>query len=402
MAIWTFPLKSINGSNMYSDKDFRRFYANIFSSGIIPNVDLEGNLSLQVLQTETPSMNIRVGPGVDMINGGHIMNTAIKEFPIPAPLTTQERIDCIVAQWNDSTNSGDIIYKKNTTQIVRSQDIWEHKLAEIVVPANATSISQANITDTRANPDVCGYSSPFEKIDVGDLAAQFKALTDEYNLEFQAWFQNLKNQLDDNQAANLQNQIDTINGVIVQKNIPDGANLDEYKSEGEFSKKTPTIVVGAPEGVTGAFRLSVRTMLGSSGIFQTLYDYVTRSIYYRIGNTTLGFNIPWQKVKTDIDDIPWTTIPGSSNRADYKKVGEIVLIRWSFTSGGNYDISLGTLPEGCRPLNRTYTTAYLTGTTPTINGIQINAATGGNPGLITLFGAKTGNAFSGQYAFSIG
>lgn len=302
MAIWTFPLKSINGSNMYSDKDFRRFYANIFSSGIIPNVDLEGNLSLQVLQTETPSMNIRVGPGVDMINGGHIMNTAIKEFPIPAPLTTQERIDCIVAQWNDSTNSGDIIYKKNTTQIVRSQDIWEHKLAEIVVPANATSISQANITDTRANPDVCGYSSPFEKIDVGDLAAQFKALTDEYNLEFQAWFENLKNQLDDNQAANLQNQIDTINGVIVQKNIPDGANLDEYKAEGEFSKKTPTIVVGAPEGVTGAFRLSVRTMLGSSGIFQTLYDYVTRSMYYRIGNTTLGFNLPWKRVATT-DDI---------------------------------------------------------------------------------------------------
>ncbi|MFK4941238.1 pyocin knob domain-containing protein [Lactococcus petauri] len=302
MAIWTFPLKSINGSNMYSDKDFRRFYANIFSSGIIPNLDLEGNLSLQVLQTETPSMNIRVGPGVDMINGGHIMNTAIKEFPIPAPLTTQERIDCIVAQWNDSTNSGDIIYKKNTTQIVRSQDIWEHKLAEIVVPANATSISQANITDTRANPDVCGYSSPFEKIDVGDLAAQFKALTDEYNLEFQAWFENLKNQLDDNQAANLQNQIDTINGVIVQKNIPDGANLDEYKAEGEFSKKTPTIVVGAPEGVTGAFRLSVRTMLGSSGIFQTLYDYVTRSMYYRIGNTTLGFNLPWKRVATT-DDI---------------------------------------------------------------------------------------------------
>ncbi|WP_270345247.1 phage baseplate protein [Lactococcus petauri] len=401
MAIWTFPLKSINGSNMYSDKDFRRFYANIFSSGIIPNVDLEGNLSLQVLQTETPSMNIRVGPGVDMINGGHIMNTAIKEFPIPAPLTTQERIDCIVAQWNDSTNSGDIIYKKNTTQIVRSQDIWEHKLAEIVVPANATSISQANITDTRANPDVCGYSSPFEKIDVGDLAAQFKALTDEYNLEFQAWFENLKNQLDDNQAANLQNQIDTINGFIVQKNIPDGANLDEYKAEGEFSKKTPTIVVGAPEGVTGAFRLSVRTMLGSSGIFQTLYDYVTRSMYYRIGNTTLGFNIPWQKVKTDIDDIPWTTIPGSSNRADYKKEGNTVTIRWNFTSAGNYDIAMGTLPEGCRPKQRIFAVATLSSVNNIFHGIQINSATGAGPGSITLFKALQGNSFSGQYKFDI-
>ncbi len=312
MAIWTFPLKSINGSNMYSDKDFRRFYANIFSSGIIPNVDLEGNLSLQVLQTETSSMNIRVGPGVDMINGGHIMNTDFKEFSVPAPLTTQERIDCIVAQWNDSTNSGDIIYKKNTTQIIRSQDIWEHKLAEIVVPANASSISQVNIKDTRADPEVCGYSSPFEQIDVGDIAAQFRALTDSYSLEFQAWFQNLKDQLDDNQAANLQNQIDAINGVIVQKEIPEGANLDDYKTEGELSKKTPTVVEGAPEGVSGAFRLSVRTMAGSRGIFQTLYDYATRSMYYRIGNTTLGFNLPWQKVVTDVEDVPWTDLaPGT-------------------------------------------------------------------------------------------
>ncbi|MDT2742956.1 phage baseplate protein, partial [Lactococcus garvieae] len=39
-------------------------------------------------------------------------------------------------------------------------------------------------------------------------------------------------------------------------------------------------------------------MLGSSGIFQTLYDYATRSMYYRIGNTTLGFNLPWQKTVT--------------------------------------------------------------------------------------------------------
>lgn len=86
------------------------------------------------------------------------------------------------------------------------------------------------------------------------------------------------------------------NDLIVSQDIPAGANLDDYKKEGEFSKKTPTVVTGAPEGVTGAFRLSVRSMLGSSGIFQTLYDYATRAIYYRIGNTTLGFNLTWQRI----------------------------------------------------------------------------------------------------------
>lgn len=86
------------------------------------------------------------------------------------------------------------------------------------------------------------------------------------------------------------------NDLIVSQDIPAGANLEDYKKEGEFSKKTPTVVTGAPEGVTGAFRLSVRSMVGSSGIFQTLYDYATRAIYYRIGNTTLGFNLTWQRI----------------------------------------------------------------------------------------------------------
>ncbi|MDT2742957.1 phage baseplate protein, partial [Lactococcus garvieae] len=75
---------------------------------------------------------------------------------------------------------------------------------------------------------------------------QYKGIFAQADVEFQAWFQNLKDQLDDNQAANLQNQIDAINGIIVQKDIPEGANLDDYKTEGEFSKKTPTIVTGVP------------------------------------------------------------------------------------------------------------------------------------------------------------
>ncbi|WP_270227731.1 tyrosine-type recombinase/integrase [Lactococcus garvieae] len=188
----------------------------------------------------------------------------------------------------------------------------KRKERAISVKMNAAQITDADITDMRSNPTVCGWSTPFDNINVDGIVDQYKGIFAQADVEFQAWFQNLKNQLDDNQAANIQNQIDAINGVIVQKDIPDGANLDDYKTEGEFSKKTPTVVEGAPEGVTGAFRLSVRTMLGSSGVFQTLYDYATRSMYYRIGNTTLGFNLPWQKVVTDVEDVPWTDLtPGT-------------------------------------------------------------------------------------------
>lgn len=97
-----------------------------------------------------------------------------------------------------------------------------------------------------------------------------------------------------------------VNDLIISQDIPEGSNLDDYKKEGEFSKKTPTVVTGVPEGVSGAFRLSVRSMVGSSGIFQTLYDYATRGIYYRVGNTSLGFNLPWQRIANNSEVVHLT------------------------------------------------------------------------------------------------
>lgn len=155
----------------------------------------------------------------------------------------------------------------------------------------------------------------------------------------------------------------TVNDLIISQDIPGGANLDDYKTEGEFSKKTPTVVTGAPEGVTGAFRLSVRAMVGSSGIFQTLYDYATRAIYYRIGNTSLGFNLPWQRIANNSEVVHLTgdeTIAGKktftgavqvsgnsvfgvgSNEGWYEEQLDINYYRWSkVVVHSNIDITNG-------------------------------------------------------------
>ncbi|GFO52879.1 hypothetical protein ikelab_21540 [Lactococcus garvieae] len=117
-----------------------------------------------------------------------------------------------------------------------------------------------------------------------------------------------------------------VNDLIISQDIPEGSNLDDYKKEGEFSKKTPTVVTGAPEGVTGAFRLSVQAMVGSSGIFQTLYDYATRAIYYRIGNTSLGFNLPWQRIANNSEVVHLTgdeTIEGKKTFTEDLKANSL-------------------------------------------------------------------------------
>ncbi|MGY0186346.1 pyocin knob domain-containing protein [Lactococcus petauri] len=297
MTQYSFPWNDVNGDRLYDAEDFMRFFAAFLKTGVV--MSFKEGLRVRSAQN---GMNIQVGGGSAVIGGGSYLNDENIAIQVNVASSVQNRTDSVVLRMDKNARDTYLYYKPSDTTVVRNDILFELQLATISVKMNATQITDADITDMRSDSTVCGWSTPFDNINVDGIVDQYTSIFEQADSDFKSWFQNLKNQLDDNQAANLQNQIDTINGVIVQKNIPDGANLDEYKSEGEFSKKTPTIVVGAPEGVTGAFRLSVRTMIGSNGIFQTLYDYVTRSMYYRIGNTTLGFNLPWKRVATT-DDI---------------------------------------------------------------------------------------------------
>lgn len=296
MTQYSFPWNNVNGDRLYDADDFMRFFAAFLKTGVV--MSFKDGLRVRSAQN---GMNIQVGGGSAVIGGGSYLNDEKIAIQVNVASSVQNRTDSVVLRMDKNARDTYLYYKPSDTTVIRNDILFELQLATISVKMNATQITDADITDMRSDPTVCGWATPFDNINVDGIVDQYKSIFEQADSDFKSWFQNLKNQLDNNQAANLQNQIDTINGVIVQKNIPDGANLDEYKAEGEFSKKTPTIVVGAPEGLTGAFRLSVRTMLGSSGIFQTLYDYVTRSMYYRIGNTTLGFNLPWKRVATTGD-----------------------------------------------------------------------------------------------------
>lgn len=159
-----------------------------------------------------------------------------------------------------------------------------------------------------------------------------------------------------------------VNDLVISQDIPEGSNLDDYKKEGEFSKKTPTVVTGAPEGVSGAFRLSVRSMVGSSGIFQTLYDYATRGIYYRVGNTSLGFNLPWQRIANNSEVVHLTgdeTIEGKKTFTEDLKANSLevtgdlpkgnLTAKTGFTVSGDawYRVKNGMLQISCTGISIT-------------------------------------------------
>lgn len=396
MTQHSFPWNDVNGDRLYDASDFMRFFAAFLKTGVV--MSFKDGLRVRSAQN---GMNIQVGAGSAVIDGGSYMNDETIAIQINVASSVQDRTDSVVLRMDKNARDTYLYYKPSDTTVVRNDIIFELQLAKISVKMNAAQITDADITDMRSDSTVCGWSTPFDNINVDGIVDQYKGIFAQADVEFQAWFQNLKNQLDDNQAANLQNQIDAINGVIVQKDIPDGANLDDYKAEGEFSKQTPTVVTGAPEGVTGAFRLSVRSMVGSSGIFQTLYDQETRSMYYRIRNTTLGFDLPWKTVATTDDikeltagDIDWTTL-GTGSR--YKKSANRVTVDFHYIPATNANFNLGTLPEGCRPTtNLMFVVAAWKGDPAGNNHLQIN-----DNGAVTLLATMAQQQYHFQVSFEI-
>ncbi|WP_238076478.1 hypothetical protein [Lactococcus petauri] len=283
MALFVFPLKSINGSNMYNNDDFRQYFANFISTGILANAPLAGSTAFQVTQTDIPSMNVIVGSGVAWIIGGQVMNTSSLSFQIPAPLTSQSRTDSIVVQWSNSNNNGNIIYKRNSTQVVQTNDVYELQLCKILVPANATNIPQANITDMRADTSVCGFSSPYEAIKTGDLLAQFKSELEANGVLFEDWFAQVKAdyQASVNGMENFMNKSeeDLQNWVVSVKKI-----IESVDPGGELLSQFNTLKQSAEKNIPTGFTFIIE--------HDSEYQPDVKVTYYKnsIGTEANGFD----------------------------------------------------------------------------------------------------------------
>ena len=124
-----------------------------------------GSGDLAVTQNGTPNMSINVAAGSVVIDGTesgtqgfyHMVNDATLNVAIAAANATNPRIDLIVAkiqdaQYSGATNAGSIVAVTGTPAASPSPPAAPANsviLAQVAVAANATSITNANITDFR-------------------------------------------------------------------------------------------------------------------------------------------------------------------------------------------------------------------------------------------------------------
>jgi len=244
MAQWSFPFVSVAGDRKYQPSDWVQYYANLFRNGILPQV----GTGLQVKAMDPASMNVTVSAGAAIINGYQYTNTANVTVAIAVASATVNRVDGIFLQLDLPSRLIEIVYKEGSTAVVRDANIHELLLATVTVAKNSVVVTNASITDKRADTSACGYSTAFDTLSLSSLQDQyetmlseaFTAIQTEMNTDagtlqtlltnqealFNAWFTDLQDTLTTNVEANLQAQIDALDAGTLLATLTH--NLNQY------------------------------------------------------------------------------------------------------------------------------------------------------------------------------
>lgn len=194
---------SQNGDRAYNADSFSEWLQKFFTTGVFQN-------ELQV--TESSGMVVNVGTGYANINGKVRFFDTASQITLSPASGTYPRIDTIVVERNDTNR--EITVKSVTgaysgsdpvpTAPVRTGAVYQIVLAQIYIAAGATAITQADITDTRADGTVCGWVvGTVDSIDLSQLLEQSQQA-------FEEWFATIQGILDEETAGHLQNEIEAL------------------------------------------------------------------------------------------------------------------------------------------------------------------------------------------------
>ena len=307
---------------VYNAEQFAAYFASFIGNGVFGDSMSE----LVVTENETPNMSVNVLSGQAWINGWWYRNTEDYNLSVDVADGVLNRIDIVVLRWGSVERDMWLQVIKGTPSaeptapsITRDADYYDLKLCEISVPAGVINIRQAQITDTRAITEVCGFvTGLIDQIDATDLFLQFQAQFSDFmtinseefetwyaenTQEFNDWFEHMKDQLDSDAAGHLQNEIDAIiaeiNGLLKPHFIisaDTGATVTASKGQ---------TTITATETSTGVFECDVTDYgvwtVGGKNLFNRwtyeefkantsgwTYDDVNKTVSYR--GISLKFN----------------------------------------------------------------------------------------------------------------
>lgn len=124
-----------------------------------------GELNEFELFGDSSGMQVKVRTGRVWGYAQFVENDTLRTLDIAAADATQARIDRVVVRVNWAADATSVAVVTGTPAgsptaptLSRTGTVWEFSLGQVLVGAGVSTITAGNITDERANPDVCGYS----------------------------------------------------------------------------------------------------------------------------------------------------------------------------------------------------------------------------------------------------
>lgn len=254
MAITYGFYNSVNHDRVYDAVQMSSIFDGIIGDGVYETIG-------DALMVKPLSGNsVTVGTGRAWFNHTWTLNDALYPVSLSSPNAINQRYDAIVLEVNEDTRSNSILFKEGTASsspskpaLTNTETIHQYPLAYILRKPGTEEVTESDIENavgTSACPFVIGV---VKVMDIDNFVSQWSSqwndfLTErgsetdtwlaESKLKFETWFNGLKSELDENQAANLQNQIndlqDTLNKIISGQPLPntiddnDGDPIQDY------------------------------------------------------------------------------------------------------------------------------------------------------------------------------
>lgn len=164
---------SVDKDRLYDAEVLAGYFATFIDNGVF----YKSGTDLAVNSSVNNDMTVNIQAGKAFINGYLYENDDILTLTLPNSSGTLNRIDRIIIRLDLSARqiAAKVIssmYSLNPTppEITRNAQYHDLVIAEVFVPAGATSTSTKYITDKRINKDLCGFVTAMgQKIDTTEL-----------------------------------------------------------------------------------------------------------------------------------------------------------------------------------------------------------------------------------------
>ena len=216
----------------YDAEDFSSYLDEIVGDGVMPTPSTN-------LQVEAVSgLNVKVHAGQGWIKGHKFINTADYPITLTTPNALLDRYDRIVfyCDWTlremgIALLTGTAAASPTPPAITRTGTRYEMCLATIYVQKQTVDISDADIEDTRADSDICGWvAGLIQQVDTSTLFRQWQAAYANYYAyiteELDAFMETLTEELKVN--TYLVEYVKSVSGNYQNQNLDIALDMTNY------------------------------------------------------------------------------------------------------------------------------------------------------------------------------